>query len=393
MPTPLRFALFLVVFLVLLFGTHWYVWRRIFRDGGLGAVARRRGAVALATMAGLMLLGALAGRILPRPVATLLAWPAYAWMGLVFVLCPLLALTDLGTRIALWLQDRRSPRSDAPPDPTRRVFLARGSAALASLGGLSAAGAGLHGALAGPRLNAFEIPVPRLPAAFRGLRVVQLTDIHVGPTIGREFLADVVRRVNALRPDLVAITGDLVDGDVPTLAEHVAPLADLRSTFGTFFVTGNHEYYSGADPWIAELRRLGIRVLRNETVTLERDGAALDVVGVDDWRASGFGGDHGYDLDRAVRGRDPDRAAILLSHQPRCIHDAARHGLDVVLCGHTHGGQIWPFGYFVRLVQPYVQGLHRHTERTWIYVHPGTGWWGPPMRVKVPSEIALVTLV
>jgi predicted MPP superfamily phosphohydrolase len=144
---------------------------------------------------------------------------------------------------------------------------------------------------------------------------------------------------------------------------------------------------------VAHLRSLGIRVLRNETHTLERGDARMDVVGTDDFRARDFGGGSGYDLDRAVQGRDPSRAALLLSHQPRCIDDAARHGLDVVLCGHTHGGQIWPFGYFVKLVQPYVLGLHQHTERTWIYVHPGTGWWGPPMRVNVPAEIALLTLV
>jgi predicted MPP superfamily phosphohydrolase len=386
-----RILIFLAVFTTLIVLTHGYIWKRIFRDTGLGRAARRWGAALIVALGLLLVGGMVAQRALPRGAAAWVAWPAYVWMGLVILLVPLLAVTGVGGRIALWL--RRTPRPDGVPDPQRRLALQRGTAAIAGLGALGAAGTGVASALGKPRLNELTIPVPRLPEAFRGLRIAQISDVHVGPTIGREFLADIVRRVNALEPDLVAITGDLVDGSVPDLAEHVAPLAGLRSRFGTFFVTGNHEYYSGADPWVAHLRSLGIRVLRNETFTLERGDARMDVVGTDDFRARDFGGGSGYDIDRAVQGRDPSRAALLLSHQPRCIDDAARHGLDVVLCGHTHGGQIWPFGYFVKLVQPYVLGLHQHTERTWIYVHPGTGWWGPPMRVNVPAEIALLTLV
>ena len=162
----------------------------------------------------------------------------------------------------------------------------------------------------------------------------------------------------------------------PSISAHTC-LADLRSTHGTFFVTGNHEYYSGADSWIAELTRLGIKVLRNECVTLEHGGEKIDIVGVDDWRAKGFGEGHCHDPDKACAGRDPKRKSIMLAHQPKSIHDASRLNMDLVLSGHTHGGQIWPFNLAVRIVQPYVSGLNQHSERTWIYVHCGTGFGDP----------------
>jgi predicted MPP superfamily phosphohydrolase len=224
-----------------------------------------------------------------------------------------------------------------------------------------------------------------------GFKIVQLTDIHVGPTIGRGFVEELVSKVAALAPDVIAITGDLVDGSVEALREHVAPLADLRAKQGVFFVTGNHEYYSGVDAWIAELRRIGVRVLRNERVELRgKDGAdAIDLAGIDD--ASAHGNGHGPDLEKAVRGRDPNRPLVLLAHQPKQIADAERHGVALQLSGHTHGGQIWPFSLAVLLQQPFVQGLHRRGD-VQIYVSPGTGYWGPPMRVGTQCEITEITL-
>ncbi|HSO00071.1 MAG TPA: metallophosphoesterase, partial [Candidatus Nanopelagicales bacterium] len=221
--------------------------------------------------------------------------------------------------------------------------------------------------------------------------IVQLTDVHIGPTIGREWLEGIVARVNELEPDLVAITGDLVDGRVADLREHTAPLAKLRAKHGVYFVTGNHEYYSGADEWIEELSRLGVRVLRNERVTIGEGADSFDLAGVDDWKAGGFGGGHGPDLKRALAGRDPGREVVLLAHQPKQVVQAAEMGVGLQLSGHTHGGQIFPWGYFVRLDQPHVQGLGQHGE-TQIYVSRGTGYWGPPMRVGAPPEITLVEL-
>jgi hypothetical protein len=231
--------------------------------------------------------------------------------------------------------------------------------------------------------------IDRLAATASGTRIVQLTDVHVGPTIGKGFIEDVVKRANALEPDVIVITGDLVDGSVEELAEHVAPLGTLRARHGVYFVTGNHEYYSGADAWIAHLERLGIRVLRNEHVAIGGEGG-FDLAGIDDLSAHGQG--HGADLAKALLGRDAARACVLLAHQPRAIALANELGVDLQLSGHTHGGQMFPWNFAVRLQQPFVAGLHR-LGRAQIYVSNGTGYWGPPMRLGAPAEITEIELV
>ncbi len=225
-----------------------------------------------------------------------------------------------------------------------------------------------------------------------GLTLVQLTDVHVGPTIGRAFIETIVAHTNALHPDVIAITGDLVDGSVAELADAVAPLGQLRARHGVYFVTGNHEYFSGATPWIAELTRLGIRCLRNERVSIGDGAASFELAGVDDHSGARSGEDgHGEDLPRALANLDPEREVVLMAHQPRSVFAASRFGVGLQISGHTHGGQLWPFSYLVRLQQPFLAGLHRHGD-TQIYVSRGTGYWGPPMRLGAPAEITQFVL-
>jgi predicted MPP superfamily phosphohydrolase len=236
------------------------------------------------------------------------------------------------------------------------------------------------------------VPVRGLPAALHGFTIAQISDIHVGTTIRRPFVEAIVQRVNRLNADVVAITGDLVDGSVARLAPHTAPLGELRSRHGTYVVTGNHEYYSGAQGWIQELRRLGARVLLNEHVILEHDGARLALAGVTDYSAHHFVPGHRSDPHGAVSGAPGDLVKILLAHQPRSALQAAEAGYDLQLSGHTHGGQFWPWNLFVRLQQPFTAGLER-IGRMWLYINRGTGYWGPPMRFGIPSEITRITLV
>jgi predicted MPP superfamily phosphohydrolase len=232
----------------------------------------------------------------------------------------------------------------------------------------------------------------KLSPAQDGFRIVQLSDIHIGPTIGADFLAEIVRQTNELAPDIVAITGDLVDGSVADLQKGVAPLRNLRARHGVFFVTGNHEYFSGAAAWVAELGQMGIRVLRNERVTIGEGDATLDLAGTDDPTAHRYPDEgHGEDLAKALEDRDTSRPLVLLAHQPKTVTEAARQGVDLQLSGHTHGGQIWPFRYAVLLQQPVVAGLARFGE-TQIYVSRGTGYWGPPMRLAAPAEITEIVL-
>ncbi len=237
-----------------------------------------------------------------------------------------------------------------------------------------------------------EIPLAGLPKELEGFTIAQISDIHIGQTIKRNFVEAIVDRVNRLKADMIAITGDVVDGSVPDLAQHTEPLARLESRHGTYVVTGNHEYYSGVHAWIRELERLGTRVLVNEHVVLDHEGAALTVAGVTDWSAHHFDPSQKSDPEAAAKGAPAHVLKVLLAHQPRSAPFAEAAGYHLQLSGHTHGGQFWPWNFLVHLQQPFTAGLNR-LGRMWVYVSRGTGYWGPPMRFGVPSEITLIRLV
>ena len=276
--------------------------------------------------------------------------------------------------------------------------------------GLLATVLGFWNARRTARVVRVDVPIAGLPAALHGFTVAQISDVHVGPTIRHSYLARIVARVNTLGADMVAITGDLVDGRVAELQRHVAPLSQLTSTHGTFFVTGNHEYYSGAEAWIDELRRLGVTVLMNEHVVLHHDSghqaqgepageaprtgtAPLVVAGVADFSAHHFDETH-RSSPAAALARAPLEAQmrLLLAHQPRSAQAAADAGFDLQLSGHTHGGQFWPWMHFVKFQQPFTAGLNK-LQDLWVYTNSGTGYWGPPKRFGVPSEITHLRLV
>jgi len=194
-----------------------------------------------------------------------------------------------------------------------------------------------------------EVPLAGLPKELEGFTIAQISDIHIGQTIKRNFVTAIVDRVNLLEADMIAITGDVVDGSVPDLAHHTEPLARLASRHGTYFVTGNHEYYSGVHAWIRELERLGAKALMNEHVVLDHDGAALTVAGVTDWSAHHFDPSHKSDPHAAVKGAPEHAPKVLLAHQPRSAPFAEDAGYHLQLSGHTHGGQFWPWNFLVRL--------------------------------------------
>jgi predicted MPP superfamily phosphohydrolase len=381
-----RYLVFFLVASLVMGGAHRYVWARLVRDAGLPAPWARVATIAIVVLFVLLMTGFAAFRFLPRAIGSPFMWIAYVWLGVLFFLVMSLGLSDLLRAVTM--------RAQGPAlaiDPERRLAISRLFAGAAALLGLGASGVGVVSALSPVEVKRVRVTIDRLARSFSGTRIVQLTDVHVGPTIGKGFIEDIVARVNALEPDIVAITGDLVDGSVEELAEHVAPLAQLRAKHGVYFVTGNHEYYSGADEWIAHLRTLGIRVLRNERVRIGGE-EGFDLAGIDDHSSRGMGRGHGPDLARALAGRDADRACVLLAHQPRAIELADRLGVDLQLSGHTHGGQIFPWNLVVRLQQPFVAGLHK-LSRAQIYVSRGTGYWGPPMRVGAPAEITEIELV
>jgi predicted MPP superfamily phosphohydrolase len=315
-------------------------------------------------------------------LADVLAWVGVLSMGIFSSLLVLTLVRDLvllGARVLL-----SGPQAASWVAPTARWALA-----LTGFVTLS----GLVLALRRPRVVLVDIPVTDLPKALHGFSIAQISDVHVGPTIKRGFVEKIVARVNGLKADLIAVTGDLVDGSVQQLSAHTAPLAGLTARHGAYFVTGNHEYYSGERAWTAEIRRLGLQVLKNEHVVLEHNGASLVLAGVTDLSAHHFDAAEHSDPVAALRGAPADAGArILLAHQPNSAAAAAGAGFDVQISGHTHGGQFWPWNLFVRLFQPFTGGLYR-LKNLWIYVNRGTGYWGPPNRFGVPSEITHIRLV
>lgn len=380
----LPFLVFFTVVCGLLTAIHYYLWVRLVRDLALPPAVESAFAVLFAVLLVSIPLTLVFGRSLPEALGRILLRPAFTWIGLMWVLLVAVGAVDLvkvlvqgvgvlgGSEVAHASMLTHSY-------PVMAVALGLGAGAFALSHGFRL------------RVKRVEVPLEKLPKELDGTTIVQLSDVHVGPSIGRAFIERVVRTVNELNPDVVVITGDLVDGSVEKLAHAVAPLAELKARYGTYFVTGNHEYYSGAPAWCSHLSSLGVRVLRNERVEIGEPGQGFDLVGIDDHSAKGFGHGHGADLDRALEGRDATRAAVLLAHQPRAIAEAAKHGVDLQLSGHTHGGQIWPFHFLVRLQQPAVSGLERF-GRTFLYVSNGTGYWGPPMRLAAPAEVTQLVL-
>ncbi|MEZ4392229.1 MAG: metallophosphoesterase [Polyangiales bacterium] len=375
----LFFLLFFCVVSSIVVGVHRYLWTRLVRDPRWPARWTALGTRTLQALAVLLPLRMLSQRRLPRTLGIPLAWVVYLWMGAAFLLFVSLAVTDLVRAIS------PAARED------RRTFVARLVAGVAGSLGAGLSGAAVTIALAEWTLRTVPVTLRRLPRSRDGFTIVQLTDVHVGPTIGKAFIEALVARVNALSPDLVAITGDLVDGDVATLGPLLEPLRGLRARHGVFFVTGNHEFISGVEPWVAFLPTLGIRVLHNERVTIGDGDDSFELAGVEDRSAGRFSSARAPDLARALRGWDRARELVLLAHQPKQAREAAKEGVGLVLSGHTHGGQIWPFSVLVRLDQPWIRGLHRAGE-TQVYVSEGTGYWGPPMRLGTRGEITRVVL-
>ncbi|GAA4903948.1 metallophosphoesterase [Streptomyces coeruleoprunus] len=434
-----------VVLLVvtLLAAVHWYVWRRLVRDVTRpGGLARRLGTAA-AVVLPLLSLGALTSGRLDAPFALqqLLSWPGFLWLACLLYLTLALVVTEPARALLLRRsvdrdrsavdQDRRfavgsrsagaervgtaerPPAGDegvttapaAPPtttatavaepeapaqDPqaaavTRRLFVSRVIAGTAAAAAAATVAHGTYGVLRGPQVKRVTVPLAKLARGAHGYRIAVVSDIHIGPILGRAHTQRIVDAINATQPDLIAVVGDLVDGTVENLGPAAEPLARLRARDGSFFVTGNHEYFSGAEEWVDRVRELGLRPLRNERVEIP----GFDLAGVNDVAGVNYG--DGPDFARALGDRDRTRAAVLLAHQPVVVHDAVRHGVDLQLSGHTHGGQMWPGNFLAELANPTVAGLERYGD-TQLYVSRGAGAWGPPVRVGAPSDITVVEL-
>ena len=366
----------------LLFSLPGYIGCRLLPPLSIGSVGVCAGIALLIVCCVVIPMSVRSHAIRNRRVENILAWAGVLSMGFFSSLFVFTLLRDV-VLLGAWLF------LPAPESASLVVASARWTFALTVLVTL----AGLVIARRRPHVVNIDIPVSNLPEALRGFSIAQISDVHVGPTIKRGFVERIVTLVNGLKADLIAVTGDLVDGSVQQLTLHTAPLAGLAARHGVYFVTGNHEYYSGEGAWTAEIRRLGLRVLKNEHVVLNHNGASLVVAGVTDLSAHHFDAAARSDPAAALRGSPADAGAkILLAHQPNSAMAAASAGFDVQLSGHTHGGQFWPWNLFVGFFQPFTAGLYRLKD-LWVYVSRGTGYWGPPNRFGVPSEITRIRLI
>jgi hypothetical protein len=429
------FVLVAVLVLAAFAALHWYAWRRLVRDTTSGpGLARRVGTGVFIAGPLLMVAGFVAERGgAPFWLQQTLTWPGFMWLALSLYLLLALLAGELVRPLVRRLVARRAPTpapapveqpepvvrepqpvpagakpteptddlaepapaepaqpaakaSNAPSlDPSRRLFVSRvvgGAVAAAAVGTV---GYGTYGVVRGPKVKRVTVPLAKLPRAAHGFRIAVVSDIHLSPLLGRGFAQKVVDTINSTQPDLIAVVGDLVDGSVADLGPAAAPLAGLKARHGSYFVTGNHEYFSGAEQWVEEVRRLGLTPLENA----RRELPYLDLAGVNDVAGEDEG--MGPDFAKALGDRDTSRAVVLLAHQPVQIHDAVDHGVDLQLSGHTHGGQMWPMNYVAAAVNPTLAGLERYGD-TQLYVTRGAGAWGPPVRVGAPSDITVVEL-
>ena len=323
------------------------------------------------------------------------AWLTYVSMGFFSFLFTLLIIRDAGYLIAVLAKKAvslfASGNGSVPEDPGRRQVLMQ-TMNLAIIGIASGlTGYGIYEARRRPSVKEIDIPVSSLPSSLNGFRIVQITDVHAGLTVKRGFVETIVEMVNDLKPDLIAFTGDMVDGSVEALKNDVEPFAKMKARHGVYFVTGNHEYYSGVEEWVKEAQRLGMKVLLNSHDVINAGDGRLLIAGVTDYSGKDFFESHRSDPALAVSGAPATDVRILLAHQPRALSLAAPLGFDLLLAGHTHGGQFFPWNLAASAGQPYLSGLHNH-EGTWIYVSKGTGYWGPPVRLGARSEITVVNL-
>jgi len=372
-------------------GIHYYLYLRIVRDTALPSPVREIATAVIVFLGASIPLSFFLMRALRFDIFRPLSLVPYVWMGPMMWLVFAFVSIDI-VRGLLLLAGALGALDILSANPETRLALHRIPAAVAVLGAAILTAASLTRAARKPTVKTLNIHLPRFPRKQNGLKIVQISDLHIGATGSGRRLASLVNQISALHPDVIAITGDLVDGETRFLKREIAAVKTLRAPLGVYFITGNHEYYSGVGAWIAEIKRLGVRVLRNESVPIGEGPDAFYLAGVDDYASKGMAPGHGQDIPRALRDIPEDKAVVLLAHQPKAAKEASAHGVDLVLSGHTHGGQIWPFSYLVALQQPYNKGLYRCSDTTQIYVSHGTFTWGPPLRLGTEGEITEIIL-
>jgi len=330
-------------------------------------------------------------------IPDIMNWVGFVFWGFVSLLLILLVIRDSGFLLYKGyskVSTRVVSNKENNIDLQKRNSLKLASNFFILLLATSATGYGVYNVLKFPILKRVKIKSKKLKDLKKPLRITQFSDLHVSSTIGKKYVEKTVELINSTNPDIIAFTGDLADGSVAELREKCLPLKNLKSKYGKYFVTGNHEYYSGIEEWEPFIKNeLGFTILNNENEVIKLE-EKLDIIlaGVPDYKANRVFPKHNSDPAKSIEGVSKESLKILLAHQPKSVLDAAKAGFDIQLSGHTHGGQYFPLNTLVKLDQPYNVGLHQHDENLQIYVNSGTGYWGPPMRIGTESEISVIEI-
>ncbi len=390
MTKTLMFIIFFSTVTIIVLSIHYYLWLRLIRDTGLSGLYKNIGTYSLIAFTLSFPIALLADRILPLKYSFPLLWLSYLWLGVMMLLFFLLFSIDM-IKIVIYIFQKLVMAGEEIANPERREFVSGLIASAATTIVLISSGIGVKNYYSNAVVKKINVSLKGLPEAFKGFKIVQISDLHLGQMMTKKTLEQIVDQVNSLKPDLIAITGDLADGSTAKLLNEANPLKNLKAEKGIYFVTGNHEYYSGVKNWTLAIDKMGIKVLNNENIKIRREDDYFYLAGVTDHEGKNFGREHASDFKKALSGLENGKKKILLAHQPIAVQKASEYGTDLVLAGHTHGGQIWPFNYFVYLQQPYLKGFYDYNG-TKLYVNQGTGCWGPPVRLGSKNEITQIIL-
>ncbi len=390
MTKTLMFIIFFSTVTIIVLSIHYYLWLRLIRDTGLSCLYKNIGTYSLIAFTLSFPIALLADRILPLKYSFPLLWLFYLWLGVMMLLFFLLFSIDM-IKIVIYIFQKLVMAGEEIANPERREFVSGLIASAATTIVLISSGIGVKNYYSIAVVKKINVSLKGLPEAFKGFKIVQISDLHLGQMMTKKTLEQIVDQVNSLKPDLIAITGDLADGSTAKLLNEANPLKNLKAEKGIYFVTGNHEYYSGVKNWTLAIDKMGIKVLNNENIKIRREDDYFYLAGVTDHEGKNFGREHASDFKKALSGLENGKKKILLAHQPIAVQKASEYGTDLVLAGHTHGGQIWPFNYFVYLQQPYLKGFYDYNG-TKLYVNQGTGCWGPPVRLGSKNEITQIIL-
>ena len=390
MPKTLIFSIFFSVVTIIVLLVHYYLWLRLVKDTGLNGLYKDIGTYFLIICSISFPIALIMDKMTSLKYSFPLLWFAYLWLGTIMLLFFLLFSIDI-IKFLFYIFSKLTSTGNETVNIEKRAFISKTIASVTLSSVFIAAGIGVKNYYSKAIVKRYKVLLKGLPKVFKGFNIVQISDLHLGQMMKGSTLEQIVDQVNSLKPDIVAITGDLADGSAVKLLQEASSLKKLKAAKGVFFVTGNHEYYNGVEEWTSVIEKMGIQILNNQNIKIKKQDDYFYLAGVTDHEGKRFGKEHAADFSKALSGLENNETKILLAHQPIAVKKASKYGTDLVLAGHTHGGQIWPFNYLVYLQQPYLKGFYDYNG-TKLYVNQGTGCWGPPLRLGSENEITQIIL-